>query len=116
MAAPRLRTLCSHNDIDVAVENMQEVQDLINRLSIIGLVEESVELGRRGAQPPNQFSLGQRARFDSFLRLHSQPVKQEVSKITRILVVLKDLFDMNRSLFAGLKDIDEAFTVDFLVH
>jgi hypothetical protein len=37
--------LRSHEEIDFTIENMQQRKELVDRLAIIGLIEETVELG-----------------------------------------------------------------------
>lgn len=73
--ATRLSALCPHDEIDVALKDMKKSQHLIDGFAIIGLIEEPIELGCGGSKAPNNFTLGKRTRFDTFLRFEGQLIQ-----------------------------------------
>src|SRR5262245_19877706 len=87
---------------------MEEREHLVDRLAVVGLVEQPIELRRRRTQPPDDLPAAQPAARDPLLRFDRQSMEDQVSQVGRILVVLKDLLDMNCVLGTGAKDIREA--------
>ena len=67
--------LCSHHEIDVALKDVKKSQHLIDGFAIIGLIEEPIELGCGGSKAPDDFTLGKRTRFDTFLRFEGQLIQ-----------------------------------------
>src|SRR2546426_11923003 len=57
---------------------------------------------------------GKRAGRDSLLGLKRQPVEEAIPQVIGILVVLKDLLDMDRALLSRCKRVREGFRVQLL--
>src|SRR5713226_5996585 len=104
-----------YDQLDVTIKDLKESEHLVNRLPIIGLIEESIELRRGGSEPANDLPPGQRRHGDALLSFERQPVEEEISQVVRILVVFEDVLDMNRPLAPGLKNIRKPFTSQFLI-
>lgn len=55
-----LHALCgssiTHDDLNVAVQDLQQREKLIERLSVVRLIKEPIELSRRRAKPTNDLS------------------------------------------------------------
>ena len=51
------RALRAHNEIDVAVENLQQGHELIDGLRVVRLIDEPIELGRRSPESADDLSL-----------------------------------------------------------
>ena len=55
-----LRLLCgssiTHDHLNVAVQDLQQREKLIERLSVVRLIKEPIELSRRRAKPTNDLS------------------------------------------------------------
>ena len=83
------------NQINFTVQDRQEGKQLSDGFFVICLIEQAVELRRRCAQTANQFSFAERTSRNSLLHFKSQLVQQKVSKNVRVLIVLKDMVNMN---------------------
>jgi len=51
------RALRAHNEIDVAVENLQQGHELIDGLRVVRLIDEPIELGRRSPESADDLTL-----------------------------------------------------------
>src|SRR5207244_4548331 len=49
--------LRSHNEIDVSVENLQQGHELVDGLTVIRLIHEPIELGRRSPESADDLTL-----------------------------------------------------------
>src|SRR6266508_812670 len=50
------------------------------------------------------------------MRFESKPVQQQISQVHGILVVLENLFDVDGSFLARLKNVAESFAAKLVVH
>src|SRR5437773_8072466 len=105
--------LRANDQVDIAIQNMKEREKLVDRLTIVGLVEQAVELCRRGTQPPDDFAPAQPASGDPLLRFEGQSIEELVPQIPRVLIVIEDLIDVDRALLSGGESIGETFPADF---
>jgi hypothetical protein len=74
-----LCALPSDDKLDITIRDLKESKHLIDRLAVVGLIHEPVELGGRGSEPPDDFPLGQRGGRDALLGFEGQPVQEQVS-------------------------------------
>ena len=51
-----LRGLGSHLEIHVAIQDMQQGQELIDRLAVVLLIEQTIELRGRCSKPPGHLT------------------------------------------------------------
>lgn len=91
---------------------MEQREQPVDRLAAVGLVEQAVELCRRGAQPPDDLTPAQAAPGDPFLGFEGQSIEELVPEILRVLIVFEDLIDVDRALLSGGESIGEAFPAD----
>src|SRR3990170_8345033 len=110
------RPVCAHNEIDVTVQDMKKGQQLVYCLSVVGLVQESVELRRGRSQSADDLPLRQGAGLNPLLGFDGELVEQRIPQIAGILVVFQDLLEVHRSLQPRRENIGEPFPVQFLVH
>src|ERR687897_976432 len=97
----------THDHLNVAVQDLQQRKKLIERLSIVRLIKEPIELSRRRTQPTNDLSRRKRAGLDPTLCLQRQPIEELVSHIGWVLVVIKNLLCVNIATRSGAKDVPE---------
>jgi len=76
--------LVRHHEIDVAIESMQKVQPLVERLAVVRLVDKTVKRSRRCAQPVNVFSLGEAARLESLPRFDRERPSSVISGLSTL--------------------------------
>ena len=105
-----------HDEIDVAVQDMQEGQQLVERLPVVGLVQETVELRRGCSQPPDDLPFREGAGLDPLLGFEGELVQQRIPQVGGILVVFQDLLEVHRSLSPRGQHIGKPLPVQFLVH
>jgi hypothetical protein len=55
-----LRGFRPYHEVNVALQELQQRHELIERLLVIGLIQQPIELSRRCTQPPNDLPLGKR--------------------------------------------------------
>ena len=82
------RPVGAHDEIHVAVQDMQEGQQLVYCLSVVGLIQEAVELRRRRSQPADDLPFREGARLHPLLGFDGEPIQQRVTQVAGILVVL----------------------------
>jgi len=92
---------------------VQQREQLINRLAVVGLIEQAVELCRRGAQSTDDLAPAQPASGDSPLSFERQSVEEPVPEILRVLIVFEHPIDVDRALLSRGEGIAEAFSADF---
>src|SRR6266545_3764266 len=97
------RSSITHDHLNVAVQDLQQRKKLIERLSIVRLINEPIELSRRRTEPTNDLSRRKRARLDPVLCLYRQPVEELVSHVGWVLVVIKNLLCVHVSARSGAK-------------
>jgi hypothetical protein len=88
---------------------MQQGQELVDRLTVVRLIEQTIELRGRGSKPSDNFALRQGACLDSLLRLNRQLIQQHIPQVVRILVVFQHLLTVDRFLLARFQHLDEPF-------
>jgi hypothetical protein len=54
----RLCALRSNDELDVAIEHLEQSEQLVDGLPVVHLIKESVELGWRDAEPPDDLPPG----------------------------------------------------------
>lgn len=82
------RALRSHENIDVTIQNVQQREQLIDRLARVRLIKQPIVLRGRCAKPPDHLTFGERTRFDPFLRLNGQFIQKGIAQVMRVLIVL----------------------------
>ena len=96
LSSPRSsRRLRSDHKIHVALEHLKQRQELIDRLPVVRLIQQPVQLGCRRPEPPDDLAFGQRAPADPLLRLQRQPVEQQISQVVGLLVELEHLLHVH---------------------
>jgi hypothetical protein len=69
---------CPDDQVYVTVEHLQQGERLIDRLAVVRLIKQSIQLRRRRPEPANDFALRQRTFRDSLLCFECQSVQQEI--------------------------------------
>ncbi len=78
-----------NHQINVTVEHLQQGEQLMDRLAVVRLIEQTIQLRRRRSQPAHGLTLRERALCDSLLCFERQSVQQEIAEMCWILVVLE---------------------------
>src|SRR5215813_2240664 len=89
---------CVDRQRDLAVERLEEPNEPIDRLVVVGLVEKAIELRGRGPETANDLTARERTLRQPLLRLERQRVQQTVSEMIWVLVVVEDLLDVDAAL------------------
>jgi len=77
-SSPGSRAAGPHDEIHVAVQDMKEGQQLIDRLAVVGLIQEAVELRRGCSQAADDLSLRKGAGPQPLLSFDGKPVQQRI--------------------------------------
>jgi len=97
------------NQVDVTVEHLQQGEQLIDRLAVVRLIEQSIPLRRARPEPAHNLALRERALCNSLLCFERQSVQQEIAEVGGILVVLEHLFDVYGAGVARMEDVAKRF-------
>ena len=101
-----------NHQINVTVEHLQQGQDLVDRLTVVSLIEKAIQLRRRRPEPAHDLALRKRALCDSLLCFsvsRSDRYNQEIAEVRWILVVLEHLLDVHDAGAAGVEDVGKRF-------
>ena len=72
--------------VNFTFQDVKEVQDLIDRLAVVGLIQEPIELRCGGAETTDDLALGECRGTHSPLCLQGELVQQQITEVTRILI------------------------------
>jgi len=67
---------------------LEKPEQLVDRLPVVRLIQESVELRWGRSKAMDDLTLGQRCGGDALLRFERQSIEEQVAEVVRILVVL----------------------------
>ena len=80
-----------HHEVDITPENEQQFDHTVYRFAVDRMVDQAIELGRRGALSSDDLSPAQGMAFELVLGGKSQMVEQQIPDVAGILVVLQHL-------------------------
>ena len=92
-----------NDQVNVTVEHLQQGEQLIDRLAVVRLIEQAIQLRRGSPETAHDLALRERALGDSLLCFERQAVEQKIAEVGRILVVLEHLLDVHRAGAAGAR-------------
>jgi len=110
-----LGTLRAHDELYVAIQHLEEAEQLVDRLPVVRLIQQSVELRRGGSEPTDDLALGQRRGGDALLGFERQPIHEQIAQGVGILVVLENVLDVDGPLLARPESIREALCAQLAV-
>jgi hypothetical protein len=99
-------------DVHVTVQDVKEQQELVDRFSVVRLIEEAVELARRGPESTDDLAPGHSTRADSRPGLHGEPIEKQPPEISRIVLRFQRLLDVDRPAPPRSEDVRERFPAE----
>lgn len=107
-------SLGSHDKVNVAIEDVKERQELTKGFPVVRLVKKAAKLRGRGSKAPDELALGQRTSLDALLSFQREFVEQSIPQVVQILIVFKNLIDMNGALVPGLQQEGKSLAAEAL--
>ena len=84
----------THDELDLAVQNVQKSNELTEALPRVGRIKKPVQLRHGGTEATRQLSATQARLIHASPGFNGELVNQELGEIGRILVVLECVFDV----------------------
>src|SRR5262249_33479461 len=107
---------CADRQRDLAVERLEEPNEPIDRLVVVGLVEKAIELRGRGSETADDLTAREWTSREPLLRLDRQRVEQTVSEMIGIFVVVEHLLDMDRALTTRCEGVGDCLGSELAIH
>src|SRR5437867_10464501 len=103
------------DELHIAVEEVEEADELAEALPRVGRIEQPIQLGHRRPETTREVATTEPRATYPPSGLHGELVNQKFGEVTRFLVVLEGVIDVYGTLVPGFKTVRHGFACEFLV-